>query len=198
MHQSAIKQHRLLKGFTLIEMLTVLAVIGFLVAITIGVTRSVEERGRISRAETQLAALSQALEQYKAHYGDYPWVLQSLDPVPSPGRHSLYRALNGYQGPQGHDLSTDPQRVFLEHGHFRLLDADDPDVQGNHLLDPWGKPYRYFYKVASSPGVTNGTWSKPTYVLYSMGPSEQGEDPDSQGEMDYDHGSNRDNIYANR
>ena|SRR5690625_2278259 len=177
-------------AFTIIELLVVIAVIGILMGITFGITRGVNERGRISQAQTALAALSQALEAYKTHYGDYPQVTA----VDAESRwQTLYDALNGRRGPTG-DLLNPPGRVFIEHENFSLKDPNLPDSPGNYLLDPWSRPYEYHYK-------DTGNWENPSYVLYSRGPSGESagdNDLDPEGYPNYQHEANLDNIYANR
>jgi prepilin-type N-terminal cleavage/methylation domain-containing protein len=59
-------------GFTLIEVLSVIAVVAILTAISIGAVRGAKERANISRARTELATLATALEEFKRIYGDYP------------------------------------------------------------------------------------------------------------------------------
>lgn len=61
-------------AYTLIELLTVIAVVGVLVAFSIGGVRGSRERANVARARADLAALAAALEEYKRHYGDYPWL----------------------------------------------------------------------------------------------------------------------------
>ena len=59
-------------AFTLIELLTVITIIGILAGIVIGVGRRAGESGREARAKVELAAITTALESYKRQYGDYP------------------------------------------------------------------------------------------------------------------------------
>ena len=59
-------------GFTLLELLTAITVIGILVTISIGAIAGAKERAKIARARGELAALATALEQFKRLYGDYP------------------------------------------------------------------------------------------------------------------------------
>jgi prepilin-type N-terminal cleavage/methylation domain-containing protein len=62
------------RAFTLIELLTVIAIIGVLAALTFGVSRGVFQQSRINRAKAELGSLGSALEEYKKYYGDYPRV----------------------------------------------------------------------------------------------------------------------------
>lgn len=59
-------------GFTLVELLTSIAVIAILGTFAIGAVRGAKERGNIARARADLAAFSTALEEFKRIYGDYP------------------------------------------------------------------------------------------------------------------------------
>lgn len=65
-------------AFTLLELLTVVLLVGGLAGLVLGVGRSVLERGRKARAQTELAAWSVALEEHRAARGDYPASLDSL------------------------------------------------------------------------------------------------------------------------
>jgi prepilin-type N-terminal cleavage/methylation domain-containing protein len=59
-------------GFTLVELLTVIAIVAILTTISVGAIRGAKERANIARARTELAALVTALEEFKRQYGDYP------------------------------------------------------------------------------------------------------------------------------
>jgi prepilin-type N-terminal cleavage/methylation domain-containing protein len=183
-------------AFTLIELLMVLAVIGILLAITLGVARSVEQGRNTAAANTQMAALAQALEDYRAHYGDYPWLTNTSETI---RRETLYKALIGLQGPRGDQLSPQ-ERLFIEPDRFNRFNSEaEPDAVGavaDYLLDPWGKAYEYHYKTIATPGA----WQNPSYVLFSRGASgaAKANDPGPNGRPDYDHVDNRDNIYLNR
>lgn len=59
-------------GFTLLELLTAVAVIAILTTFAVGAIRGAKERANIARARADLAALVTALEEYRRHYGDYP------------------------------------------------------------------------------------------------------------------------------
>lgn len=59
-------------GFTLVELLIAIAIIGILMSLTVtAVTRAIT-RGRETASRLEINALSQAIEQYNLKYGDYP------------------------------------------------------------------------------------------------------------------------------
>lgn len=59
-------------GFSLVELLTAIAVLAILFTIAIGTVRGAKEIGKIGQARAELAALVTALEEFKRLYGDYP------------------------------------------------------------------------------------------------------------------------------
>lgn len=70
-------------GFTLIELLMVFAIITILAAITFGISRGVRDAQNRAKAKVELAAISQAIEEYKSRYGDYPWHDSDVGEYPS-------------------------------------------------------------------------------------------------------------------
>ena len=59
-------------GFTLVEILTVIVIIGILMGIAIPAIVIAINRGRTSKVRLEIGALEQAIEQYQQEYGDYP------------------------------------------------------------------------------------------------------------------------------
>ena len=148
------------KAFTLIELLTVITIIGVLAGLTFGVARGVSDKGRIGRAEAELAALATGMEEYRHYFGDYLHVSASetatgdnqidpkaLSPTANDRAYNLFRALNGYISPD-HTLSkrrvsltnyvTKYARSFVEVGQFTLERDDISDSPGSN--QPLPKP----------------------------------------------------------
>ncbi len=61
-------------GFTIVELLIVIVVIGILAAITIVAFNGVQQRGRDTKRTTDISSVKQVLEMYKADNGTYPAV----------------------------------------------------------------------------------------------------------------------------
>ena len=102
------------RGFTLIELMVVIVILGLLATVvTLNVMPS-QDRAMVEKARADIAVLEQALETYRLDNLAYPSSGQGLA--------ALQRA------PQ--DLSQ-PQR-YRPGGYVRRLPAD-----------PWGNPYQY-------------------------------------------------------
>src|SRR5712692_3817775 len=71
-------------GFTIVELLVVITIIIILAGLILSTVGYVQKKGARSRAETEIAAMSAALESYKADNGIYPCdatTTDTLDPA---------------------------------------------------------------------------------------------------------------------
>lgn len=171
------------RAFTLIEILTVIAIIGVLVSLTITAGRGIQERGRIARAKADMAVIAAALEQYKQHYGDYPWTPDGLiaGGEEADGGVILFNALLGNVGPKIIPTLATRGRSFVELSKLRPVinaPANLPNPASpastallyNWFADPWGSWYWYHYRKAAPGTIEGDEWKSPGFLLYSHGP----------------------------
>jgi prepilin-type N-terminal cleavage/methylation domain-containing protein len=185
-------------GFTLVELLMVFAVIAILAAITFGITRGVQNAQNRAKAKVELAAISQALEQYKARYGDYPWHDSGGSYPSTAGDVTSTVMLYALTGRIEFDPSDETNPVSkisdsLENAEVenrpKFLDLTKFDYAGSDeepeaLLDPWGNPYIYWYKREGDSDV----WDVFGYHLYSTGPNGEEANDAIKGKMNTDTG----------
>lgn len=142
------------RGFTLAELLAVLAILAMLVVVSLGVVEGVRNGAACTRAKGELAVLSLGLEAYRSQFGSYPQMAGTPE--------DLFLALTGRIGPDGGEVHG---QNLLARLAVNLRYPASPDATGNAFEDPWGHPYEYVYFTRQDPdgSVRRG------YVLYSLG-----------------------------
>ncbi|MFZ2836488.1 MAG: prepilin-type N-terminal cleavage/methylation domain-containing protein [Candidatus Saccharimonadales bacterium] len=65
-------KHKRQIGFTIVELLIVIVIIGILAAITIVAYNGIQERANFSKSQSDLSALNKAIQLYYAENGSYP------------------------------------------------------------------------------------------------------------------------------
>src|SRR5437660_4313074 len=89
------------RAFTIIELLVVISIIIILAGLILSTVGYVQKKAARSRAEAEVAAMSAALESYKADNGIYPSDSTKTDvdptasPIPAAASLYLYEQLSG-------------------------------------------------------------------------------------------------------
>ena len=109
------------KGFTLIELMAVLVILGILATIVVVNVSPVFQRANIEKIKADIAQTEKALEMYKFNELKYPSTSEGLDALVNP--HS------GLKNPY----------LFPEDGYISAIP-----------LDPWGREYLYEFPPRKS------------------------------------------------
>ena len=135
-------------AFTLIELIVVVGIIAILSALVLSTVGYARKKGARARAETEIAAMSAALENYKADNAVYPAYSGAT------GAHALYQGLSG----DGNDAiggtiastgtpgSSGKSYMTLKPN---MLSPNPPDAM-TRVIDPFSNDYNY-----RAPGTNN-------------------------------------------
>lgn len=107
-------QFKRVRGFTLIEIMVVIVILGILASLIMPKIMSRPEEARIVKAKQDIKAVESALELYRLDNGFYPSTDQGLSALVK-------------------QPTTDPVPTnWKKEGYLKKLP-----------MDPWGKPYQY-------------------------------------------------------
>jgi general secretion pathway protein G len=127
------KRKRFAPGFTLIELMVVILIIGLLATIVVQNLRSATDRAKKVKAQADIAQIKSGLDRYYLDVGSYPGTDQGLSALVA--------------APSGGNVPHDWQGPYLE----RIPP------------DPWGNPYfyqsdgsNYVLKSYGADGVEGG------------------------------------------
>lgn len=104
------------RGFTLVELMVVIVIIGLLATVVMINVMPSQDRAMVEKARADIATLEQALETYRLEMLSYPDTRQGLD--------ALVKAPPGLARPER----------YRQGGYIRRLPND-----------PWDNPYQYRY-----------------------------------------------------
>jgi len=146
-------------AFTVVELLVVMSIILVLAGLILATSSYVHNKGARSRAEAEVAAMSAALENYKADNGVYPASTTLLPTEANPFNYQtasmiLFKSLtgdtdsDGQPGPGTSYMALKPNQIGGTSPAF-------------FVKDPFGNSYGY-----STVGPTGGGYN-PTFDLWS-------------------------------
>jgi prepilin-type N-terminal cleavage/methylation domain-containing protein len=163
-------------SFTLVELLTVIAIIGILVAITLQAASGVMAKAARSRASSEIQAISAALESYKNDNGAYPQAFGLLTNTAASPYTSLtidgsttayqtnsaviYQALTGMTNFGNTPITGTKTYMAFKSGQLGNFSSSASSPV--YIQDPWGYSYGY------STGTTNGA-PTPSYPYTGSG-----------------------------
>lgn len=160
-------------AFTIVEILVVMSIILVLAGLVLATSSYVHNKGARSRAEAEIAAISAALENYKADNGAYPSdsSTDSLDArvAPNPSSYQtaslwLYKKLSGDT-----DANRQPDPNTVSYMAFKDNQLSPATANVDFVKDPFGNSYGYStayqFDVSSNQPPTRGY--NPTFDLWS-------------------------------
>src|SRR6266700_6190839 len=161
-----------LRAFTVIELLVVIAIIIILASLILSTVGYVQKKGARARAETEIAAMSAALESYKADNAVYP----RPQPVPNSNTDTLDARTMG--DPTTANYKTASLVLYRalsgDRNLNRIVDVADEslDIDGSTLGTPLTQlPKSYYTFKANQLSPTDQTQTPVDFIRDPFGNS---------------------------
>ena len=164
-------------AFTIIELLIAIAIIVVLAGMIMATAGYVQKKGYRSRTEAEIAAISAALENYRADNGVYPRDEVTDNFSVSTTSVSDYHApsLKLYEDLSGdttHDRIAETKTYFpFKPNQLNPADQTQPVTA---VRDPFGNSYGYSTAKSANPAALVG--HNPTFDLWSIADGRAGTD----------------------
>jgi prepilin-type N-terminal cleavage/methylation domain-containing protein len=185
------------RGFTMIELLTVIAIIGILAGLLFPAISTAMKRTKVVKAQVEVHAIETAWKAYFNEYGQWPLMMNGNSALylKAPGGlianvatctglqtlndttalllgvdTSITGAIGNYNSPV-----NNPKLI-------QFINLKKDPATGN-ILDPWGHPYKFLFDSTYANQIANsylGTVGNPIprgVIVWSMGPDGQDNSP---------------------
>jgi len=173
------------EGFTILELLVVIAIIIALAGLVLATVGYVQKKGARSRAEAEIAAISAALESYKADNGVYAstgntislTATGSVDNNSLSGTYAsatldLYTLLSGDTAHDGSAATTKSYMQFKPQmlGRQKRAEPVSSSNKVTSISDPFGNSYGYSTSKNPdvNPSAATASGYNPTFDLWSV------------------------------
>ena len=180
------------KNFTLVELLTVIAVIAVLAGMIIPAVNGAIKKGELTKAKAEATTLANAIKQYESTYGVLPVPKGKSDEKPLTDDQYTW-LIKLLQGKSFSDSTNGDSKNYNRRG-MKFL-----DVVGNTegvYQDPWDQNYIVVLDVDYDGKIANSAAEVPvdasdlyfSVIVWSVG-------PDGKSDTSADK-KNKDNVYS--
>ena len=188
------RKNRRLNAFTMIEMLTVIAIIGILAGLLFPAISGAMKKAKVAQAKSDISSIESALRAYYLEYGKWPNGNGTLNDISygafGSGPYAAtatycpnYRLMNtlGAIADTDNDTgcgngnnSANPRKIAFLQIPAKSQKPPNPAGPGNDFVDPWGHPYQITLDTDYDNICVNlaGTWvsNVPTPLGTGAGP----------------------------
>ena len=144
------------RGFSLVELLMVIGIIGLLAGLLLGVGTALRREAREDRTSSLIERMETVLQEYRNEFGRWPDGVDGDPSTPDSGNNSVAQLL------------LDADAASMTGGRPEIRDENGEDYESGddpYVYDPWGHAMR----------LQTGGYNAPGTDIWSLGPNGQDE-----------------------
>lgn len=162
------------RGFTIIEMIAVMAIIAVLMGIILPIMGVAKKRALAAKAKIMIESIGAAIKMYEMDFGDIPPDDNAAGAGFNQKTESLYRCLTIPWTTAIASIYAGPYIEFkgdVSKG-IGVTNVDAPDGGLYEIVDPWGNEYYYESNDDNGAGGDAPYHNRYSFDIYSCGPDE--------------------------
>ena len=128
------------RGFTLLELLIVITIIGILAGIAFPVSNSVIKKARVTQCNQQMSNLITSLKGYQLEYGHVPISTTGADSEVTTDNAVFMLSLMG-ENPSSGNAYKNPREIDFYEPNYTKSGRGGWSEDNQELADPWGEPF---------------------------------------------------------
>ncbi len=163
------------KGFTLVEILTVIAVIVVLMGMSIGIGSWALLNTKIEKTRVQVKLFENKIQEYEADNGEFPR-----------GDGSDRSSVTLYQALYEDGIRNDT-KVYMPELDPEASDQFKRKIKDGLIMDTFKHKKAFFYlRAVDENGEQQGDAYNPDFDIWSLGPNGRGRNDSGNSDEDFD------------
>jgi prepilin-type N-terminal cleavage/methylation domain-containing protein len=129
------------RGFTLLEILTVIAIVLILIGILLGVLAKARESAKRAQVLSFIKNVESSAKNFQLNYNRWPWEIEGATLAQKLPAADIFAELS----PGNTSLTSASYQPLINKQRVEYLAIPPQWIKGGAVADPWGNPLEFFW-----------------------------------------------------